>query len=93
VNSARPTAAVDHTTARARLALTPQAEVLVPPGEAEALVRLVARLQRERVAPPVMGVAGQPSPDLSVPDSIEVPSVDIQPLEIVPLDPAESSGT
>ena len=71
----------------------PEPEVLVPPGGAEALVRLVARLQRENLAPPVMGVAGEPSPDLSVPDSIEVASVDIQPLEIVPLDPAESSGT
>ncbi len=68
-------------------------EIIVPPGEAEALLRLVARLNRERLAAPVMGAAGQPSPDLAEPGSVEIGSIDIQPLEIVPLDPAESAGT
>ena len=63
-------------------------EVLVPPGEAEALLRFVALVHRERLAPPALAAAGQPSADLA-----ELASIDIQPLEIVPLDPAETSGT
>jgi hypothetical protein len=68
-------------------------EVLLPPGEAAVLVRLVERLQRERLAPPVMATVGRPSPELAELRSIEVGSVYIKPLEIVPLDPAEDSGT
>jgi len=63
-------------------------EVLVPPGEAEALLRFVALVHRERLAPAVLVAAGQPSLDLA-----ELTPIDIKPLEIVPLDPAESSGT
>jgi len=63
-------------------------EVVVPPGETEALLRLVALVHGERLAPPVLGSVGQPSADLAEPRPI-----DIQPLEIVPLDPAETSGT
>jgi anti-sigma factor RsiW len=63
-------------------------EVLVPPGETEALLRLVARMDRDKVAPPVLVSVDRPSPELA-----ELRSIDITPLEIVPLDPAESSGT
>jgi hypothetical protein len=63
-------------------------EVLVPPGETEALLRFVALVHRERLAPAALAAAGQPSADLA-----ELASIDIQPLEIVPLDPAETSGT
>jgi hypothetical protein len=63
-------------------------EVLVPPGETEALLRLVALVHRERLTPPVLAAVGQPPADLA-----ELQPIDIKPLEIVPLDPAESSGT
>ena len=66
----------------------PEPEVLVPPGETEALLRFVALVHRERLAPAALAAAGQPSADLA-----ELASIDIQPLEIVPLDPAETSGT
>jgi hypothetical protein len=64
------------------------AEVLVPSGEAEALRRLVALVQREKLAPAALGAVERPASDLA-----ELPRIDIPPLEIVPLDPAESSGT
>jgi anti-sigma factor RsiW len=63
-------------------------EVLVPPGEGEALLRLVALVHRERLSPAGLGAAGQPSPDLAEPVPLE-----ITPIEIVPLDAAETSGT
>ena len=63
-------------------------EVLVPPGEGEALLRLVALVHRERLSPASFAAAGQPSPDLAEPVPLE-----IKPIEIVPLDPAETSGT
>jgi hypothetical protein len=62
--------------------------VLVPAGEAEALLRLVALVHRERHTPISLGAVGQPSPELA-----ELRAIDIPPLEIVPLDPAETSGT
>jgi len=62
-------------------------EVLVPPGEAEALLRFAAHLQTRVVSPDSLLVA-----DLSAPLP-EPKGVEIQPLEIVPLDPAEASGT
>ena len=63
-------------------------EVLVPPGETEALLRFVALVHRQRLAPTSLAAAGQPSVDLA-----ELAPIDIKPLEIVPLDPAETSGT
>lgn len=63
-------------------------EIIVPPGETEALLRLVARMDRDKLAPPVLASVDRPSPELA-----ELRSIDITPLEIVPLDPAESSGT
>lgn len=62
-------------------------EVLVPPGETEALLRFAAHLQTRVVPPDSLLVA-----DLSAPLA-EPRSVEIAPLEIVPLDPAEASGT
>jgi hypothetical protein len=63
-------------------------EVLVPPGEGEALLRLVALVHRERLSPAGLAAAGQPSPELAGPLLLA-----IEPLEIRPLDPAETTGT
>ena len=63
-------------------------EVLVPPGGAEALVRFVALVHSERLSPVALAAAGQPSADLAEPAPLE-----IKPIEIVPLDLAETSGT
>lgn len=71
-----------------RRAIPAEPEVLVPPGEAETLLRFVALVHRDRRAPASLTVAGQPSADLA-----ELAPIDIKPLEIVPLDPAETSGT
>ena len=65
----------------------PEPEVLVPPGEGEALLRFAAQLPRRAVAPDSLLVA-----DLSGPLT-EPKGVEIQSLVIVPLDPAEPSGT
>jgi hypothetical protein len=74
--------------ARSRHVVPPEPQVLVPPGEEEALVQFVALVHRERLAPPAFGAAGQPSAALA-----ELAPIDIEPLEIVPLDLAEASGT
>ena len=71
-----------------RVAAPAEPEVLVPPGEEQALLRLVALVHRERHAPAAFLAAGQPSTDLAEPAAL-----DIKPLEIVPLEPAETSGT
>ena len=63
-------------------------EVLVPPGQEEALLRFVAFVHREKVSPAALLAAGQPSADLR-----QTTDIEIKPLEIVPLDPAERSGT
>jgi len=82
-----------HSRATVRRAAPPAPEVLVPPGQVETLLRLTALVNRQRLAPPGLGAAGQASPDLAEPRPIAVGSIDITPLEIVPLDPAEDSGT
>jgi hypothetical protein len=79
--AARPPAA-------GRRATPAEPEVLVPPGEAEALLRFATLVHRDRYAPAAFLALGQPSADLAQPAAL-----DIQPLEIVPLDPAETSGT
>jgi hypothetical protein len=61
-------------------------EVLVPVGEAEALLRFAAGLQRRAVTSDSLLVA-----DLSAPMP-EPKDVFIRPVEIVPLDPDEASG-
>jgi hypothetical protein len=63
-------------------------EVLVPAGEEEALLRFVALVHRERLAPSALAASGQASPAMA-----ELVPLDIPPLEIVPLDAAEGSGT
>jgi hypothetical protein len=45
-------------------------------------------VNRQRISPAALGTVGQPSTDLA-----ELRPIDIQPLEIVPLDPAETPGT
>jgi hypothetical protein len=62
-------------------------EVLVPTSEAEALLRFAAHVQTRAVSPDSLLVA-----DLSAPLP-EPKGVEIEPLVIVPLDPAETSGT
>ena len=76
------------TRVRAREDGPPEPEVLVPPGEGEALLRFVALVHRQRLAPTQLAAAGQPSADLA-----QLAPIDIPPLEIVPLDTAEPSGT
>jgi hypothetical protein len=71
-----------------RRRIPPEPEVLVPPGQQESLLRFVVLVQREQLAPRSLMAAGEPSADLVEPKALQ-----IQPLEIVPLDPAESSGT
>lgn len=56
-------------------------EILVPPGEQEALLHYVALVHQERVSPWALLAVGRPSSDLSGEE-----------LEIAPLDPAESQG-
>ena len=63
-------------------------EVLVPPGTEEALLRFVALVHERNEIPAALLAAGEPSPDLAEPAEIE-----IKPLEIAPLDPAETLGT
>ncbi len=63
-------------------------EVLVPPGQQEALLRFVALAHGQQVTPRTLQSTGVPSFDLAQPAPLE-----IKPLEIVPLDPAESPGT
>ena len=86
--SSRPVSAASLRTTRQRRRLPAEPEVLVPPGQEEALLRFVAFMQRERVVPRALLTAGEPPSDLPEPAPIE-----IKPLEIVPLDPAETSGT
>jgi len=66
---------------------TLERQVLVPAGETEALLRFVAHLRTRVVSPDSLLVADLSAP-LPEPDGVE-----IQPLVIVPLDPAETSGT
>ena len=90
--AARAVEATRHPSALRQAAL-PESEVLVPPGQVEALLRLVVLVNRQRVASPSLAAVDQGSPDLAEPRPIDVGSIDITPLEIVPLDPAESAGT
>jgi hypothetical protein len=82
----RSAPARSHSAGRQRIPAEP--EVLVPPGETEALLRFVALVHREHLTPTSLAAAGEPSTDLA-----ELALIDIKPLEIVPLDPAETSGT
>lgn len=77
-----------HSRTAGRRGIPPEPEVLIPPGEGEALLRFVALVHRDRLAPSSFVAAGRPSADLA-----DVALIDIQPLEIVPLEPAETSGT
>jgi hypothetical protein len=67
--------------------------VLVPPGQVEALQRFARLVNSERVASPSLAAVEQGSPEIVPPPPIEVRSVEIKPLEIVPSDAAEDSGT
>ena len=76
-----------HSRTAGRRVIPAEPEVLVPPGEAGALLRFAAQLQRRAVAPDSLLVA-----DLTAPLA-DPRAVDIAPLEIIPLDPTETSGT
>jgi hypothetical protein len=80
--------AEEHTPVERPRAAPAEPEVLVPPGEAEALLRLVALVHREKLTPPVLSNVGEPVADLA-----ELAPIEIEPLEIVALDTAEASGT
>lgn len=60
-------------------------EVLVPPGESEALLRLVTLVHHERLTLPVLSAAGEPSAELAA-----LVPLQIAPIEIVPLGPPET---
>ncbi len=62
--------------------------MLVPRGEAEALVELARALPADGVVPSLLLASGEPSAALRAPASLE-----IEPIEIVPLDGPERSGT
>jgi hypothetical protein len=76
------------TTPPVRAPRWPEPEVLVPAGQQEALLEFVTVIHRERLTPAALAAVGETSADLREPRPI-----DIQPLEIVPLDPAGDSGT
>jgi anti-sigma factor RsiW len=71
--------------ARSRLIEPP---VLIPPREARALEQLIALVNREGRAP-----ASLRAPDSAPAQLAALPNIEIQPIEIVPLDPVTSSGT
>lgn len=60
---------------------------MVPPDQAEALLRFAAGLQRRTVTPGSLLVANLDAP---LPDAGDV---HIRPIEIVPLGPEEDTGT
>jgi putative zinc finger protein len=91
--SARPMEGVRRPLPPARPALPPEPEVLVPPGQLEALERLAALVNRQRVASPSLAAVEQGSPELVPPRPIEVRSVEITPLAIVPSESADDSET
>jgi hypothetical protein len=84
-------ARADRAPERARLvgrrAKPAEPEVLVPPGEAEAVLLFASHLQGRPVEPGSLLVADLSAP-LPEPNALE-----ITPIEFVPLDPAETSGT
>jgi hypothetical protein len=86
--SAVPTAGSAHARAHVAGRNPAEPEVLVPPGEVDALVRFASLVHRDRHTPVAFLAAGRPSPDL-----VEPAALDITPLEIVPLQPAEAPGT
>jgi hypothetical protein len=67
-------------------------DVLVPPGEEEALLRFAADLQEQRVRPDSLLVVDLSAPLLE-PGPITIPPLEIPPLEIPPLDASGASGT
>ena len=85
---ARGDGAPDRSRSAGRRTIAPEPKAFVPSGEGEALLRLVALVHRERLSPAGLAAVGPPSADLPEPVALE-----INPLEIVPLDPAETSGT
>lgn len=63
-------------------------EVLIPPGEAQALRDWLAQVNREQRVPALLA-----STDTAADQRITFTNIEIQPIEIVPLEPATSSGT
>jgi hypothetical protein len=86
VRSERVRTAVSFPSPGAPRTLAAEPEVLVPAGEAEALLRFAAHLRQRSVTPRSLLVA-----DLNAPLA-ESTDVQIRPIEIVPLDPEEDSG-
>jgi hypothetical protein len=67
-------------------------DILVPPGEEEALRRFAADLQERRVQPDSLLVVDLSAP-LPEPEPITIPPLEIPPLAIPPLDASGASGT
>jgi len=94
VETGRAILRVQATVAQVRRSIPPaEPEVLVPPGEAAALLRLATLVSRHGAVLPALASVNDASPDLALPRAIDAESIDIKPLEIVPLDPAEANGT
>jgi hypothetical protein len=91
VEPAGPARAPSRTPVRRGGVLSP--EVLVPPGQQEALLQLVALVHGQGMRATALAAAGEPSADLVEPAPIEIRPLDTTPVETVPLDPAGSSGT
>jgi hypothetical protein len=82
------------TAAQVRRSILPaEPEVLVPPGERAALLQLAVLVSRQEAVPPALASVNQPSSELALPRAIDAEAIDIKPLEIVPLDPADTNGT
>jgi hypothetical protein len=63
-------------------------EVLVPPGQAAAIWRFYASLRDGAVDPPSFLASPAPSDaDLKIPEDLNLPSLELTPLHLVPLDP------
>lgn len=74
--------------ARSRRSVPAGPQVLIPPGESEALMELIVLVNRVHLTPTALSAAGEPSAQLAM-----LPPIDIKPIEIVPLDTALTSGT
>jgi hypothetical protein len=74
--------------ARVTHAMSAEIPVLVPAGEARALMDVIALANAERLVPAGLQASGDPSPNLAAP----VP-ISITPIEIVPLESDVSLGT
>jgi hypothetical protein len=63
-------------------------QVLVPPGETQALIELIALVNQKKMVPELLRTSGEPSAELAA-----LAPIAFKPIEIVPLDAALNIGT